>query len=210
MTGRPPAPAPKRRYAPRLAPEQRREHLLDCALRIVVRDGYDRISVGAIAKEAGVTRPVVYSVFDDLDALMDALLRRTRDRGLEQALRVLAEAGGPEDLGAWLTAAFSRLIDQVREDPYVWRPILGLTHGAPVAVHQQLEQTRAVVRRHIAAGLRQALDLRGGPDLDAEVLSHLVLVTAEEFGRLALDDSARFDKERLVAALRGLLALARR
>src|SRR5947209_7927279 len=65
--------SPKRRpYTPRLPPQERREQLLDAALRIIGRDGYAGVSIDAIAREAGVTRPVVYGVFDGLQALLDA------------------------------------------------------------------------------------------------------------------------------------------
>ena len=40
--------------------------LLDAALEVIARDGYAGVSIDAIAREAGVTRPVVYGVFDGL------------------------------------------------------------------------------------------------------------------------------------------------
>ena len=56
--------------------------------------------------------------------------------------------------------------------------------------------------------MRQRREPSGGPFVDAEILSHIVLVMAEEFGRLVLEDPPRYDKGRLVTALRGLLAAA--
>ena len=198
--------AGKRRYAPRLADAERREHLLDAALRVIVRDGYEGVSIEAIAREAEVTRPVVYSAFDGLEPLLHALLDRTQKRALGQAMSILHEAGSPIDVDAWLLGTVSMLIDQVMEDPQVWRPVLGLTVGAPAIVRDRINDTREVIRSYIAAGIDAGLQLRGGPDLDTQVLSHLVLVTAEEFGRLVLEDPPRYDKDRLVTALAGLLA----
>jgi AcrR family transcriptional regulator len=37
----------------------RREQLLDAALRVINRDGYGGVSIEAIAREADVSRPVV-------------------------------------------------------------------------------------------------------------------------------------------------------
>lgn len=188
--------------------EQRREQLLDAALRIIARDGYENVSVEAIAKESGVTRPVVYGAYDGLEPLLLALLERTRNRALAQAMTILHEAGDPSDVDAWVVGAASRLIDQVQADPDVWRPILGLTAGSPEIVRERIEATREVIRSYIATGLDVGLQLRGGPELDTEVLSHLVLVTAEAFGRLMLEDPPRYDKQRLITALSGLLAAA--
>ena len=47
----------RRRYAPRMAPEQRREQLIDAALDVILERGYGGVSIEAIAREAGITRP---------------------------------------------------------------------------------------------------------------------------------------------------------
>jgi len=49
-----------RPYAPRLLPEQRREQLLDVVLDVIDTDGVASVSMDAVARRAGVTRPVVY------------------------------------------------------------------------------------------------------------------------------------------------------
>lgn len=204
-----PTSAPrKRRYAKRLPLPERREQLLDAALRVLARDGYDNVSIEAIAKEAGVTRPVVYGAYDGLEPLLHALLDRTQKRALSQAMAILRESGTPDDPDAWVLSAVDRLIDQVQDDPDVWRPVLGITQGAPAIVRDRIEATREVIRKYIAAALEAGLQLRGGPYLDTQVVSHLVLVTAEEFGRMILEDPPRYDKQRLIDALAGLLAAA--
>lgn len=197
-----------RRYAKRMPVAERREALLDAALVVLARDGYDHVSIEAIANEADVTRPVVYSAYGGLEPLLHALLDRTQKRGLEQAMQVLHSAGGPTDVDAWVIGAVGSLIDTVQQHPNEWRPILGLTRGAPAIVRDRIEETRELIRTYLASGLEAGLQLRGGPDLDVPVLSHLVIVMAEEFGRLILEDPPRFSKERLVAALQGLLAAA--
>jgi AcrR family transcriptional regulator len=188
--------------------DERREQLLDAALTVLVRDGYDNVSIEAISKEAGVTRPVVYGAYDGLEPLLHALLDRTRERALAQAMTLLHEAGSPADVDTWILNTMDLLIDQVHADPEVWRPVLGLTAGAPAVVRDRIAETRELIREYLAAVIDAGIQLRGGPFVDAEILSHIVLAMAEEFGRLVLEDSPRYDKERLVTALRGLLAAA--
>ncbi|MGI8864370.1 MAG: TetR/AcrR family transcriptional regulator, partial [Solirubrobacteraceae bacterium] len=62
-----PAPPPsdatahaRRRYAPRMPPEQRREKLIDADLSVILEEGYSSISLEGVVRVAGVTRPVVY------------------------------------------------------------------------------------------------------------------------------------------------------
>lgn len=202
-------PAPKRRYAKRLPVEKRREHLLDAALRVLVRDGYERVTIEAIAREADVTRPVVYGAYDGLEPLLHALLDRTQRRALASALQLMPVGGLSGDVDEWIIEAAAGLIDAVQAEPEVWRPVLGLTQNAPAVVRDRIESTRELIRGYIADALQVGLERRGGPYLDVDVLSHLVLITAEHFGRLTLDEPKRYDKARLVEALEGLLSATR-
>ncbi|RZI90634.1 MAG: TetR/AcrR family transcriptional regulator, partial [Microbacterium sp.] len=63
MTATPTTGKARRPYAARVSVDVRRDQLMDAALTILVRDGYQAVSIESIAKEAGVTRPVVYGVF---------------------------------------------------------------------------------------------------------------------------------------------------
>src|ERR1700759_5250363 len=90
----PPAPPPppvnaRRRYAPRMPPEQRREQLIDAALSVILEHGYGGVSIEAIAREAGVTRPVVYDHFPNLPRLIHALVEREERYSLEQLDQVV-------------------------------------------------------------------------------------------------------------------------
>ena len=70
-------PRQRRPYAARVPIDVRREQLMDAALAVINREGHGGLSVDAIAKEAGVTRPVVYGAFDGgLGELVTALLDR--------------------------------------------------------------------------------------------------------------------------------------
>lgn len=197
----------RRRYAPRLPAEERREQLLDAALTVLVREGYGNVTIEAIAREADVTRPVVYSAFDGLEPLLQALLDRSEKRGLEQCLAIIAAAGDPSDVDQWVLRAADAFFDEVRAEPDVWRPILGLVQGAPAFVSQRIADTREVIRSQLASALDVGLRRRQRPDLDAEVLSHVIVAIGEEFGRLALEDPPRFENARMLATIRQLLGL---
>lgn len=199
----------KRRYAPRMPVEQRREALLDAALRVLARDGYDRVSIEAIAREAGVTRPVVYAAYDGLEPLLHALLDRTQRRALASVIRLLPADDVAGDIDAWLIEAAGGFFDTLQREPDIWRPALGITQNAPAPVRERISSNRELIRGFIADALQVGLDRRGGPFLDVELLSHLMLVTAEHFGRLALEDPQRFSKDRLVDAFGQLLAATR-
>lgn len=196
----------KRRYAPRLPVEQRREHLLDAALAVLVRDGYDKVTIEAIAREADVTRPVVYSAYDGLEPLLIALLDRTQRRALASSIRLLPAEAGEVDVDVWLAQALRSLLELVQREPEVWRPVLGLVRNAPEVVRDRIESTKDLVRGFLEDTIRAGIERRGGPYLDAEVLAHMTMAVAEELSRLALADPERYPTERLAETFEGLLA----
>ncbi|KQY50159.1 TetR/AcrR family transcriptional regulator [Nocardioides sp. Root140] len=190
----------RRPYAARVPIEERREQILDAAIRIIVRDGYDRVSIDAIAKEAGVTRPVVYGAYDGLGPLLLALLDRQQVRAMAQLLAALPDEADPDDLDALIDVTVATMVRQLREDPLTWQPILLAGHGTPDAVRSRIDADRELVRHHVAVLVDSVL-----PGSDSEVLAHAVLAILEHFGRLVLEDPDRFDTDRLVAAVRSVL-----
>jgi hypothetical protein len=105
----------------------------------------------------------------------------------------------------FLVDAAVRMIDAITSDPHTWRPILLAPSSTPEVVRARIERDRERVRQQVGRLLEVGLALRGGPALDVEVVSHALVAVMEHFGRLLLDDPRRFETERLVAAIRGLL-----
>lgn len=195
----------RRPYAARVPMEQRREQLLDAALAVIVREGYAAVSVEAVAREAGVTRPVVYGAFDGLGPLLTALLDRQQVRAFGRLLQALPDRVDRDDPVGLVTGSVRRLVAMVREDPDTWRMVLLPPAGVPDAVVARVESDRERVRHFFATTIDGLLAGRSD-HVDAEVLSHAVLAVVEHFGRLLITEPDRFDTERLVAAVRSVLA----
>ncbi len=65
------APQPRRR----LSRDERQRQLLDVAWRLVREEGTDALTLGRLAEQAGVTKPVVYDHFVTRPGLLAALYR---------------------------------------------------------------------------------------------------------------------------------------
>lgn len=199
----------RRPYAARVPADVRRGQLLDAALAIIVRDGYDAVSIDAIAKEAGVTRPVVYGVFDGLGPLLRTLLDRQQERALTQLAAALPSEPDLSDPDRLVAETARRLIEAVRSDPLTWQPILLAPSGMPEQVRSRIDGDRENFLAQMAGLLEIGLAVRGGPALDAEVVAHAILAVLEHFGRILLLEPDRFETERLVGTITGLLAALR-
>lgn len=187
----------RRPYTPRLSVEDRRAQLLDAALEIIARDGYGKISIDAIAREADVTRPVVYRVFDDLPALLFALLDRQEGRALGQLAAAVTPDADPLD-------SLASLIEAVRNDAVTWRPILLASHNTPPPVRERIDRDRELVRLQLEAFIARRSRDAG---IDPGIASHALIAIAEHFGRLMLQDPDGFDPEPLLDSVRAVLRL---
>src|SRR3954453_15693134 len=154
----------------RMTGEQRREQLLDVTKAIVVRDGFHAVSIEAVARAAGITRPIVYGHFEDLGGLLEALVER-------EALGALTE---PPDQFDDLLGALTAYLNAVRADPDTWRLVLVPQEGAPRLLHQRIAAGRAAVVERLA----QSLDPQELPD--PELTAHMLSAYADEAARLTL------------------------
>ncbi len=200
---------PPRRYATRLSPAERRPLLLDAALAVIVEHGYRGATLAAVAERAGVTKPVIYSVFEDRAAFLAALLEREEQRALAAIAAAIPELDGrdladPARLRRTVAEGVSALLRAVRDDPAPWRLILADSDTTPEAVERRIgrhrEQIHAAVESLVAGGLAAA----GDRDLDAGLLAHALFAAVERFVRMAAEAPDAIDPARagrVVAAL---------
>ena len=115
-----PAARPPRR---RLPPDDRRQALINAALKLFNTYPYDEVSVDDIAAEAGMSRPLVYHYYGGKAGVFIGALQQTGD----DVVAAVAKAG-MDDPDNWLTAGLGAFFDHIQANP------IGLTalyrHGS--------------------------------------------------------------------------------
>jgi AcrR family transcriptional regulator len=197
---------PKRPYAPRLPPAERHEQLLDAALEIINTGGVAAVSVDAVARLVGVTRPVVYGLFTDSDHILRDLLEREGERAHAQLVAVIPTELTDADPADAFTGVARGFFDAVLANPARWRAILLPVDTSPAPVRRYKEAVDATVRARFAEITRLFLQDRPGTEtIDVELLAHLLLTTLEDGGRLLLRDPATYPPQRLTDLARFLI-----
>jgi AcrR family transcriptional regulator len=192
----------------RLTGPQRREQILDATRALADERGFHAVSIDAVAKRAGITRPVVYDHFADLPGLLQALLEREGARAVDQLMPLLprpAQGVGPRDL---LVGALRGFLEAVRAEPVTWRLVLMPPEGAPALLRERVSQVRAEVTGRLAEVAPQALT--GGRTArppDPELTAITLQAISEEAARLMLERPDEFPIERLVAHAEWMLGL---
>ena len=202
-------PKAARERAAHLGPERRRPLVLDAALKLFVKRGYEGTSMEAIAAAAGVTKPVVYACFPSKAELFEALLRREEQRVLGEIQATLPADGDIADPEAVLTEAFTAFLRAVAASPDAYRVIFLGEGGANAAVARRVRRGREMQVSAVAALARRWL---GGREtgLEAErastLIGHAVVGLGEAGARALLSEPDAWTPEVLGRTLGRLAA----
>jgi AcrR family transcriptional regulator len=141
----------------------RAEQLLDVAERLFSTRGFGATSIEAIAREAGVTRPMIYKRFGSKDGIYLACLRRARAELEAQLFESVAAAGS--DLRAQFEAGADAYFRFVEDGPARWRVLFGGGAAVSGEIAEVAMQLHLGTERRFAALFRQA-----APDADEQRL----------------------------------------
>lgn len=191
-----PDPAPAGRGRPR---DPRTEQAISAAARrLLARDGYDQVSIEAIAREADVSRPTVYRRWPSKTHLVfDAVF------GAAEAGEVLTSTGDFEaDLRAFVAGVF-----EFWRAPDVAAAALGILadrHRDPelfIRTQQLLDETtRTAFGELVRAGIDQGvLDA----DIDIEIAYDALVGTSFYIAQVLATETVDAASERLCSLLLG-------
>ena len=138
----------------RLAPDERRDQLVELGLELLGRTPHDQVSIEAIARAAGISKGLLYHYFPTKADFVVAVLRRS----YEELSRRMAAA---EDLDAALDA----FLGYVEERATGFFAVLNARSGAEPAVRAVLEEQRAA---RVAGMVDLAAALSGRPRAEVE------------------------------------------
>jgi AcrR family transcriptional regulator len=130
-----------------MAPTARRKQVIDAALRVIVEQGYEGASIEAIARAAGVTRPVIYDHLRNLGQPPEAMIEREKRHALEQLSRIVPTDPGASDPIDVLAGGIRSFLDAVASRP---------THGGSSCCRSR--GTPAIVRDHVETNRVRALE----------------------------------------------------
>ena len=190
--------------ASRLTGAQRREQLLDATKRIAATRGFHAVSIEAVAREAGITRPVVYGHFGDLRGLLEALIERETASALRQLAAILPADLAAGDARSQLMGAMEGYLRVAQADPDTWRLVLMPAEGAPDLLREHVRRGREAIIAALTEAVRPGL-APGQEVPDPELTARILSAISDEAVRLLLIDPERYSIERLMALTGWLL-----
>lgn len=191
----------------RMSAAERRDQLLDVTRDLIVEQGFGAVSMEAVARRAGITRPVVYGHFPELGVLLDAMLERESSRALGQLAAVLPAADATAGtLRERLGGAMEAYLLAVEAAPMTWRLALMPPDGAPELLRARIEEGRAAVVAVLAEVVRAASADGSLSSPDPDLTGRMLSAASDEGSRLLLTDPERYPVSRLMEHTHWLLA----
>jgi AcrR family transcriptional regulator len=175
----------------------RRAELLDAADRIVRRDG-PAATMDAIAREAGITKPILYRHFGDKGGLYGALAERYTGVLLDRLQAALEAGRGRRDRVSRTVDAYLAAIER---EPQVYRFLVHSDDAVPAPVRSFTRRLSA----QLALGIAQELAV---PADRAAAWGHGIVGMVQAAGDWWLEagpDDERLPREQLVQELTDLL-----
>ena len=193
-----------------MAAEDKRRQILDAAVRVFARQGYEASPVGDVAKEAGVAYGLVYHYYGSKDAVLEAVFREAWGRLL--AAVTLAEETGktaPEQLALVVKI----VLRTWRDDPDLVRLLVREVTRSPHIqdeldeIGQAFASLERIIRRGQEEGTFRA-------EVDARIAAWMLYGALEEvltgwvLGQLA-DDAAHVSsaEREVIASITGGLSV---
>jgi AcrR family transcriptional regulator len=141
--------------------------VLDSALAIAAERGLGGVTMSAVAKRMGVTKPVIYACFAKREALLEALLEREEQRLLDGMLAALPDRPSLDDPERLMIEWFQALLTVAAGAPESWQIVFGSDPEPLVA--DRLGQARTEVSKVVSGLMLPALRTWGVEDIDRKL-----------------------------------------
>ena len=99
----------------------KRQQILDAAVRVFAAKGYDKSRVGDVARQAGVAYGLVYHYFDSKDQMLNELFSERWELLLEASQEVQSSGAPPRDK---LAGVANFIIESYRHEPELMKVII--------------------------------------------------------------------------------------
>ncbi len=200
-----PLDAPKRRRPKQKRSRETVEAILQGAIRVMERGGFEAFNVHAIAKEAEVNVATLYSYFANKHKLLETLTQNQLNERIAMLEDAFAKAKAAPD---WISSICDSIIDLAR---------LRANQAGSVALRQALHASpqlweldqdgNRIAARMVADLLEQrATPCPANPKLRGRIIAEYVTAILDMKAQFPVQSHAEFDQE-MVALLRVHLSM---
>jgi AcrR family transcriptional regulator len=183
-------------------PHERREDLLDAAVRVFAEKSIARSTVSDITESAGVAKGTFYLYFDSKEHLLGALKERFVDQMLDRA-SALYERVGRDDWWALVDETVTSFVDFMVANRDMCHVMI--QEGVDPETSPQFAESQRRVDEMFAAGIKAGAEVGAFQVADPQLTSKLLHSALDGAVVHAILYEEGFDRDRFLAAARELV-----
>lgn len=168
----------------------REQRILDAAAGLIMRQGYDKMTMGDLADEVGVSRGIVYLHFDGKEKLFEALIQRE----VLHYARLWLEHIEADPRGGTIGGIYRAVLYAINSRPLMAAMMRHDRHVVGNYIRKPDNLFASMQSSAISVGFLQALQEAGSvrKDVDPAVMSHVMDLLS--YGSLTIGDFRRLDE----------------
>jgi AcrR family transcriptional regulator len=159
--------------------EERRAHLLQCALEVFAKKGYHQASISDIIKRAGVARGTFYLYFESKRSVFDQLLDDLFEL-LNSKVKRIDPSRGPAGVVAQMESNVDEVLDLMFSNRAMLRILLAEAVGLDSEFDEKLSDFYRKLALMIEESLKLGIEMKVVRKVNAPVASLCVLGSIKE------------------------------
>jgi AcrR family transcriptional regulator len=175
---------------PKILPDNIKEEILSTTRRMVIENGYNKVSIRDIAKECGIATGTFYNYFRSKQEILSALLAGDWDRMQRYITSLTADSSLPPI--RQLEEIFHSLKDMMRAVHQLW------ALGFPDDFMSESMNKMALIKRQLRTDMSKTIARIIHSHVEEEKESFLADFIARMFFSYAYEESSRFNDLRFV------------
>jgi TetR/AcrR family fatty acid metabolism transcriptional regulator len=159
--------------------EQRRAHLIQCALEVFAEKGYHQASISDIIKRAGVARGTFYLYFESKRSVFDQLLDDLFEL-LNGRVRRIDPSRGPAGVVAQMESNVDEVVDLMLSNRAMLRVLLAEAVGLDPGFDKKLSEFYGRLLEMTERSLKLGIDMQVVRKVNTRVVSLCILGSIKE------------------------------
>jgi len=167
---------------PRLSTVERKEQIIDEAIKIIHEEGYSQLSIRELSKRVGITEPAIYRHFLNKDAIIKGILDRIYHFGNHLFERAKNKETFSEKLKMFIISHFEYFEDRPEMTSVVFSEDLFL-HNKELEskLGELMKQRKRMLKKIFDEAKQEGYEIEGDPEDISLIILGIVRMTVLEW-----------------------------
>lgn len=190
---------------PRLGTEERKEQIINEAIKIIHQEGYGALSIRELSKRVGITEPAIYRHFLNKDDIIKGILDRIYHFGNHLFERAKTKETLTEKLKMFIISHFEFFEDRPEMTSVVFSEDIFLHNKElETKLGELMKQRKRMLIQLFESARREGIEIKGDPEDISLILLGIVRMTVLEWRMTGFKHPLKKRGSKLLKTIEGM------